>query len=242
MENKDNKNKKPIHSGHRQRMREKALEYGFETVKEHEVLEMLLFLGIPQRNTNPLAHELINTFGSFSAVFEADYEDLVAVKGMTQTAAFSIKMMPEIFSRYIQDKSKEKLADVEGTKDAFNYFYPKYVGATNEILYLMLLDNAGKVLSLEKLSLGGPSSSEVEIRKIIERCVKYRATQAILCHNHPSGKLEPSNDDFITTSKVYRVLNSIGVTLVDHLIVYNDKFVSLRENENYSTIFAKPNN
>ena len=106
----------------------------------------------------------------------------------------------------------------------------------------MLLDNAGKVLSLEKLSLGGPSSSEVEIRKIIERCVKYRATQAILCHNHPSGKLEPSNDDFITTSKVYRVLNSIGVTLVDHLIVYNDKFVSLRENENYSTIFAKPNN
>ena len=242
MENKDNKKKKPIHSGHRQRMREKALEYGFETFKEHEVLEMLLFLGIPQRNTNPLAHELINTFGSFSAVFEADYEDLVAVKGMTQTAAFSIKMMPEIFSRYIQDKSKEKLADVEGTKDAFNYFYPKYVGAINEILYLMLLDNAGKVLSLEKLSLGGPSSSEVEIRKIIERCVKYRATQAILCHNHPSGKLEPSNDDFITTSKVYRVLNSIGVTLVDHLIVYNDKFVSLRENENYSTIFAKPNN
>ncbi len=239
MENKDNKNKKPIHSGHRQRMREKALEYGFETFKEHEILEMLLFLGIPQRNTNPLAHELINKFGSFSAVFDADYEELVALKGMTQTAAFSIKMMPEIFSRYIEDKGKDKLADVNGTKDAFNYFYPKYIGATNEILYMMLLDSAGKVLSLDRLSLGGPGSSEVEMRKIVERCVKHRATQAILCHNHPSGVLESSRDDFVTTSKVNRVLKSIGVTLVDHMIVHGDKFVSLRENENYATIFKQ---
>lgn len=237
MENKDNKNKKPIHSGHRQRMREKALEYGFETFKEHEIIEMLLFLGIPQRNTNPLAHELLNKFGSFSAVFEADYEELVNVKGMTQTAAFSIKMIPEIFSRYIEDKSKDKLSDVNSIDDAFDYFYPKYIGATNEILYMMLLDTAGRVLSLDRLSVGGPGSADVEMRKIVERCVKHRATQAILCHNHPSGILESSHDDFVTTSKINRVLIPIGVTLVDHIIVCNDKFVSLRADESYSSIF-----
>ena len=97
------KDVKNIHSGHRQRMREKAYKNGFDSFEQHELLEMLLYATVPQKDTNPIAHNLINSFGSFHAVFEAPVEELMKVSGMTKTSAFLLKMIPEISSEYLYD-------------------------------------------------------------------------------------------------------------------------------------------
>lgn len=235
MEEVKNKN---IHNGHRMRMKEKAFKYGFEHFDDHEVLEMLLYFAVPQRDTNPISHELINSFGSFSAVLEADESQLLSVKGMNRSAAFLIKMMPEIFNRYMADKNSFKDKPILNSSElAYEIFSPKYIGKKNEIVYALFMNNSGKVLACESISDGTVNSAEIQTRRIIEYCIKYNATQVILAHNHPSGDFSPSMDDFITTKNIASSLKSISVKLLDHLIITHNDYCSMRSMPQFANAF-----
>lgn len=228
---------KNIHAGHRQRMRERAAKNGFDSLEKHEMLEVLLYPVIPQKNTNPIAHELINTFGSFHAVFDAPEEELLKVKGMTRNAAFYLKMMPAVSSYYLQDKTDCESIIINSSEAAYKYFSPKYIGKTVEVAMALLLSNAGKVLACEIISDGTVNAAEIQTRKIIEFCIKHNATQVILCHNHPSGVALPSSDDFITTKNINVALKSINARLVDHIIIANDDYVSMRQTHQFENAF-----
>ena len=231
---KENKN---VHAGHRQRMKDKALKYGFESFENHEVLEMLLYPVIPQKDTNPMVHELIDSFGSFHAVFDADESELLKVKGINKSAAFLLKTIPNVLGRYMEDKNNSNKTVISSSELAYEIVSTKYFGVTKETPYIILMNNSGKVIACESFSSGTVNSADMPVRKVVELCIKHNATQVILTHNHPSGDTTPSMDDFTTTKNINNALKSIGVNLLDHIIVSQNGFSSMRSMHQFQRAF-----
>ncbi len=211
-------NESDLHRGHRQRLKKRFLEEGLDNFEPHNILELLLFFGIPRRDTNPLAHQLLDTYGSFSAVLDAPFDDLVKMKGMTESAAFLLKLCTGVSRAYDIDKADHtvllnSLAAIE------KYIQPFFKGKTNEEFYAFYLDNACKVITSRRLSEGGLNSAPVSIRRIVEYAISSNCTNVIVAHNHPHGLASPSHADCVTTIDIYRALKTCEVNLLDHIIV-----------------------
>ncbi|MEF2919462.1 MAG: JAB domain-containing protein [Acutalibacteraceae bacterium] len=215
------------HSGHRDRLRKKFLANGFDNLEVHEVLELLLYYAIPRKDTNPIAHKLLADFGSFSAVLDAPIDKLKE-SGLSENCAIYLKLFPQICSMYMEDRNnnKDKIIDIDSVGERIKH---KFIGRNYEAVVLLLLDTKLKEVYCGVINKGSVSACEVYVRKIIELAVSYNSRYAVLAHNHPSGLALPSNDDIITTKKVYDALNLIDVSLVDHIIVADDDYVSLRD-------------
>ena len=216
-----------MHKQHRQRMKERFLREGIEHFEPHNVLELLLFYSIPQKDTNETAHRLIERFGSLSAVFEAPFSELIKVDGVKEHSATLIKLVPELARRYISDSCTLSGTILPTIDDVGKYFTAKYIGATKETVYLLLMDNKYKVIECNKLHEGSVNSSAITMRKIIEAAIAAGASCAVLAHNHPSGLLIPSSDDLFTTSEVQRALSMIGVNFLGHILVAGNKYTDI---------------
>ncbi len=229
--------KENIHAGHRDRLRSEILASSDPTkISEHKLLEMLLFYGIPQKDTNPIAHELINRFGSFSAVFEADVSELAAVKGMTKNAAALIKLMIPLAKIYIKQKYEPSHTFTD-INDLGNYIFMQYLGITNERLCVMYLDDLGKMLAFETVSEGSMEAVGVNIRAIAQRALQLRAHLIILSHNHPGSIAVPSAEDVAITANCKEALSLLSIKLCDHIIVGADDFVSMAQTNEYRELF-----
>ena len=229
--------KENIHAGHRDRLRSEILASSDPTkISEHKLLEMLLFYGIPQKDTNPIAHELINKFGSFSAVFEADVSELAAVKGMTKNAAALIKLMIPLAKIYIKQKYEPSHTFTD-INDIGNYIFMQYLGITNERLCVMYLDDLGKMLAFETVSEGCMEAVGVNIRAIAQRALQLRAHLIILSHNHPGSIAVPSAEDVAITANCKEALSLLSIKLCDHIIVGADDFVSMAQTNEYRELF-----
>lgn len=215
------------HIGHRDRLRKKFLDNSFDGLEMHEILELMLYYAIPRKDTNPIAHQLIDSFGSISAVFDAPIDKLKE-QGISENCAIYLKLIPQICRLYMDDKhnNTDKIIDVENAGEKLKH---KFVGRDYEAVVLLLLDSKHKEVFCGVVSKGSVSACEVYVRKIIELAVMYNAKFAVLAHNHPSGLALPSNDDIYTTGKVFKALKLIQVALIDHVIVADDDYVSLRE-------------
>lgn len=226
-----------IHDGHRDRMREKFLKYGFEAFAPHEKIEYLLFSCKPRGDTNPLAHELIRRFGSFSGVLDAPYDELLAVKGLGPVAAAFFKMLPQAFRSYVKgrDSGHMRMCDY---REMGRYLVKQYVGYSHEVVVLMLLDSASRVLYCDVVSEGTAVTANIYIQKVVALAARYRAVYAVLSHNHPSGNALPSRQDLRITERVYEALRGIDVLLIDHIIVAGDDFLSLCEGGVMPGIFS----
>lgn len=233
MENKE-KPKNP-HTGHRLRVKQKFLKNGFENMLDYEILEMLLFYSVPYKNTNVIAHNLINTFGSISSVFDSSVENLKSVEGITENSAILIKMIPNLLQVYNTDKYK--LENVFNVKKACDVFLKKFIGVINETVYLALADSAGRLIYIGKISEGNLNKSHIYVRKLISTVLQHNAKYAILSHNHPSGIALPSQSDIETTKKLKSILANLDIILIDHIIVANNDAVSMKSNEDYKNIF-----
>lgn len=216
---------KVSHNGHRKRMREKYLEHGIESFKEHEALELFLFYGVPYKNTNPLAHKLISDFGSLSAVFDAP-PSLLREYGLSDNLIAHIKLMPDMARLYMIDKveNTDKIVDMT---NMCGFFQPLFFGKTEEVMRLLLLDKKGKMLYSGVISKGSINSTDVSIRKICELALYYNAKFAAVAHNHPSGLAKPSQNDIDCTNKIFVALQLISVRLLDHVIVADEDSVSM---------------
>ncbi len=234
--------KKPTkneHQGHRERLRQKVIKNGINSLAEHEVLELILFYSLAQRNTNDLAHKLINRFGSVAAVLDAPQEQLLEIKGISKTTVFVLKSLPQIASYYLEDKNG--VADkIYGCEDAFKLLAPKFIGKTSEELLIVFLSNSNKFLGCEFIAKGDVNSTQFTSRQLIEPCIRYNATQVILAHNHPSDILIPSPDDVITTKNVCACLHTIEVVLLDHIIFGKNSCFSMNSSEQYKNLFIPP--
>ena len=215
-----------MHEEHRKRMREKYLNLGKSAFVEHEILEMLLFASLPRCDTNALAHSLIDKFGSFSGVCDADINELLKIKGVGTSTAFLLKLIPSVSSQYVDSKYADGTL-ILSSEAAFAYLKAKYVDVKEEMASVLMLNRRGKLIKWEKLSDGGLGYTSIDNRKLIELCLCHNATQVILCHNHPSGIAIPSHDDLLTTQNIIKALQYIGVRVVDHIVIADDDYVSM---------------
>ncbi len=226
------KEKKDLHKGHRQRLKERFLREGLDNFEEHQVLELLLFYGVPQRDTNPIAHDLINRFGSLSAVLEAGPEELAEVPFVGDNVSTLFKLITAV-GRYYQVNCAMREQILTTIDACGKYLTPFFYGRQHETVFLLCLDAKCKVLCCEKVGQGSVNSAGVPIRQIVETALKANASTAILAHNHPSGLALPSREDVQTTRRVAAALDAVEIELTDHIIVADNDWVSLAQSGLY---------
>lgn len=219
-----------IHSGHRQRLRERFLSNGLDSLEDHTALELLLCYAIPRRDVNRLAHELLERFGSLSAVLDADQTALEQVPGMGENAATLLRLIPAMSRRYLVDRGKAgKKLCLQDSAQAGEFFLPYFFGAREEKVYVAFLDENCRLLACRELFRGGISYTLVSVRKLVETALSLRATNLILAHNHPDGYAVPSREDRESTETVRRALAAVQLRLLDHIIVAGSEYVSMEE-------------
>jgi DNA repair protein RadC len=217
-----------IHDGHRERLKRKFLSSGLDVFHDHEALELLLFYAIPRRDTNPIAHELLNRFGSLSGVFDAPFDELCQVNGVGENAAVFLKLVPHVAKRYAMSRSSfDGLLD--STEKTGDYLVPRFYAERDEVVYMICLDSKYKVLNTKLIFRGNVNSANISIRKIVETALTYNATKVILAHNHTSGIAVPSREDIETTARIKDALAAVEVQLVDHIVVAEEDYVSMAD-------------
>ena len=215
-----------IHKGHRERLKQRFLEDGLDNFTDIQVLELLLFYAIPQRDTNPIAHALLNHFGSLSGVLDADVAELKKVPGISDHSATLLALVTEL-CRYYQVDSAQRV-EILTTLDACGaYLVPRFFGRTRETVFLLCLDAKCKVLCCKEVGEGSVNSASISVRKIVQTALAANATTVILAHNHPSGVAVPSGEDAQTTRRIAAALSAVEVHLADHIIVADGDYVSM---------------
>ncbi len=213
--------KKPqnVHAGHRERLRNRYKKCGFDDFQEHEVLELLLFHAIPRANTNPIAHNLLNRFGSLYAVLNASEEDLCKVDGVGPASAALIRTVTDTARA---GKLKEIASSPLTSWDrlylyATEWFAGKPVGT----VAVLLLDKRKRVITVRTLAeehLRRPTSYP---DTVLSLCQQVDAKFVILMHNHADGIMRPSEEDLYLTKTIYDYLNENDTVLLEHLIVHD---------------------
>ena len=226
---------KELHRGHRNRMRLK-FKQNAAYLEDHELLELLLFHAIPRQNTNEIAHRLIQKFGCFRRVFDADLQQLQEVEGIGENAALFIRAISETVARYSQD-AKFITHPLSSRAALMEYLCSLFVGESTEKVYLILLSSSGRILHTEVIGSGFAGISEISVKKMNALAVANNAASAVLAHNHPDGIPIPSRQDLATTNKIRVILDQLGVNLIDHFIVVDNECVSILHN---TSAFAPP--
>ena len=217
-----------VHDGHRERLRARFAEHGLDSFNELNALELLLCYAIPRRDTNEIAHRLLDAFGSLSGVFQASMQELTSVPGIGENAATLILMVPQIVKKAHVSKAKETKI-IRNSTDAGNYLLPYFLDEPDEIVMMLCLDNKRAVICCREMGRGVVTCVDANIRRMVETALKVKTTTVIVAHNHPNGVALPSREDDNFTRTLYRSLGLLGITLEDHIIVANDEFVSLAD-------------
>ena len=215
-----------IHDGHRQRLKDRFLREGLDHFDELYVLELLLFYCIPRKDTNPIAHSLLDHFGSFTQVMEATAEELQKVKGVGNHTATLVTLTTAV-GRYYAVKRATSVDILDSTTKCGRYLMHRFFGRRNETVFLLCLDAKCKVLCCREVGEGSVNSANIPVRRVVEMALAANATTAIIAHNHPSGVALPSAEDVATTRRLARALDAVEITLADHIIVADEDFVSL---------------
>ena len=216
------------HAGHRKRLRERFRQNGLEGFAPHEVLELLLLYARARGNVNPTAHALLDTFGSLKGVFEATPQQLMAVYGVGEEAATLISLMVPLFRRYNLCLAEERTS-ISSTAEAREYCQALLAGQRTERFYVICLGANRAVLGRRLIAEGSLGEVAAYPRLIVETALNLNAHGVIVCHNHPDGLAEPSEDDLTATRYLYRILNDLDIQLLDHVIVAGTETYSLAE-------------
>ncbi|MBE6976662.1 MAG: hypothetical protein E7439_05655 [Ruminococcaceae bacterium] len=221
-----------VHEGHRERLRKRFQNEGLEHFEPHQVLELLLFYCIPRKDTNEIAGALIRRFQSFAGVLEAPISELKKIDGMGEHAAVFLSLVKAV-SGYYQTSPEKNLKILNNAKAYGDYLVKYFKGEQNEKVYLLCLDGKLKVISCLEISEGGPSYASVPISRIVKIALTESAQNVVLAHNHPGGLAIPSDEDIFTTHRLASTLAAVDVTLLDHIVVADDDFVSLVDSGYY---------
>ena len=213
-----------IHAGHRKNMRGRYLENGIGVFSEHQILEMLLFYAIARRDVNPLAHRLINRFGSLKAVLSAGVDELMK-EGLSLNTAVLLRLTGDIG---VEDEKKAAVeTTVRNTNEAMLLCHSLLSREDNEAVALVCLDKNNRVIRTFTRSEGMSSSVGGLSKWILETALAAKATSVMIAHNHPSGSPEPSYEDTKTTELLEKLLRSVEISLLDHIIVTRNECYSL---------------
>ena len=215
-----------VHGGHRERMREKLIKSGAESFHDHELLEVLLFASISRRNTNDIAHALLDRFGSLHGVLTATPEALSNVDGVGPSSVALLQTVNEIMRRTDME-SVSTLKEFKTFDQIGEHLVSIFKRASVEEVYMMAFDNGMRLLTCCRVGEGTVNSTTVNTRYIAKEALDKNATSVIIAHNHPGGKLIASSDDAIMTRNIATSLNSLGIELLDHILVVGNKYTSI---------------
>jgi len=215
-------------AGHRERMRSRLLSAGAEAVADHELIEMVLFLALPRRDTKAIARELIAKFGSFAAAISATVPDLLAMEGLGEAGVAAIKIVQAASQRL--SKAEILYRPVLSNWDRLmEYLQAVLAREKIEQFRILFLDNRNRLLADETQGRGTVNHTPVYPREIVKRALELRATAMILVHNHPSGDPSPSNDDIGMTKDIKAAAATLNIVLHDHVIIGNGQWLSFRK-------------
>ena len=197
-----------------------------EGLSDRNVLEMLLHFSIPMRNTSLLADSLLERFGSLPGVLGAGIKRTLQVPGMSREAAVQLDMLMRVAQRAVERQNEA--SDLLNTDQKVGDFLTrKFYGMNEEVVILLCMDNACRLISCTKLSSGLVNRAGVDLRAICETAFRCNAPIVILAHNHPGGKAYPSDEDIRVTNRIQQMLRLVDVNLVDHFIVAGDQWKSM---------------
>lgn len=221
----ENKNR---HKGHRQRMHERVQQYGFASLAEHEKLEYLLYFTNGQKDTNGIAHALIERFGSFSGVLEAAPEELCKVEGVGPVSARLLHLLPQVSLCYEQSRISKKRR--LGSYEEFGeYFLAAFSRSSAEHAMLLSIDTRKQIRASAWIQAGTRTKVDLTIKDIVAAALRGGTESVVLCHNHPNGMAFPSQEDMQATGDIVRALGVVGIQMLDHYIVTDTEYFSMRE-------------
>jgi len=213
--------------GHRRRLRQRFLAAGSEAISDYEMLELILFRAIPQRDVKPLAKDLLATFGSFSEVIAAPVERLKEVDGLGEAAITELKIVQAAANRLVRGEVKQRQV-LSSWSNVLDYCRAAMAFESKEHFRILFLDKGNHLIADEQHQTGTVDHTPVYPREVVKRALELSATAVILVHNHPSGDPTPSRADIDMTRAIVEVARPLGISVHDHLIVGKDGHASLK--------------
>ncbi len=214
--------KQGLHSGHRDRMRERVAAAGATSLADHELLEMLLYYIQPRKDTNETAHLLIEECGSLPAVLEAETERLCRVPYIKENGALYLQLLGELSRRYAVAKFQPEGVSPDVVYDSLEklakVLYPRFLGQSKELLIAVLFDARMRMADLFVVAEGSLNSVSMTARAVTQRAYARNAAFCVLAHNHPGGIAAPSQEDVRLTRDMETALELVGVPLIEHLV------------------------
>ena len=210
------------------RLARHLLQRNPDTLKDAELLELLLRFAVDESEAPVLAQRLLERWPCLASVLEADAQELSAIEGMTEDCTVLLRLVPELQRRYLIARSAPETRLVDSV--AFGgYLLPYFYGAKDEMVYLLSLDATGKPLSCRLIGHGSVNSANVPVRRLVQEALTANATAVVLAHNHPSGIAIPSREDIDLTLRLRDALDVMDILLLDHLVIADDDFVSMSD-------------
>lgn len=209
------------------RLARHLLQRNPDTLKDAELLELLLRYAVPQ-DAAALAKRLLEHYPNLAALLESEAQELSAIEGMTPECIVLLRLVPELQRRYLISRAAPETRLVDSVSFGA-YLLPYFYGAKDEVVYLLTLDATGKVLSCRLIGHGSVNSANVPMRRLVQEALSANATAVVLAHNHPSGIALPSREDIDLTLRLRDALDVMDILLLDHLVIADDDYVSMSD-------------
>lgn len=215
-------------AGHRGRLRKRFLQSGLSGFLDYEIVELLLTLGTPRKDCKQPAKAAIKAFKGLRGVLDASPDDLQTIKGIGPSNAFGIKLFQAVSERYALEKLPSRISLTSPTHVA-NYLRERIGREKKEHFVILLLDSQNNLIKVKNISIGTINETLVHPREVFEPAVKNLAARIIVAHNHPSGELDPSDEDLRLTQRLQSVGEITGIPVIDHFIISTTGYLSFKE-------------
>lgn len=217
----------PGHLGHRARMRERLLGSGPDSLLDHEMLEMVLFLALPRRDTKPIARDLLAAFGSYANVIAAPAQELARIEGLGEAGIAALKLVQGAALRLMRAEVREQPV-LNNWDRLIGYLSAALARERVEQFRVLFLDSKNRLIADEAQARGTVNHTPVYPREVVKRALELQSTALILVHNHPSGDPTPSRADIEMTQEIRAAAATLGIVIHDHLIMGNGRHLSFR--------------
>lgn len=205
-----------------------------DAMSDAELLELLLRFST--EDAKALTERIMAQCPNIAAVIEADADTLRSIEGIDEESVLLLRLVPELHRRYFLSRSRDEKR-LTTSADFGRFLLPYFYGARDEMVYLLLLDAAGKVLNCKLIGHGSVNSANVPMRRVVQEALTANASGVVLAHNHPSGVALPSKEDADLTARLRDTLDALQILLLDHIVVADDDFVSMRESGYFQRMY-----
>lgn len=229
------KTEENIHAGHRKRLIDRIYKAGVKNTDEIQLVELILFFCIPRADTNPIAHRLLDEFGSLPGILDADMETLKCVAGVGESTAKTLSLFKDILLEYKVRKNQKNTA-ISNYKMAKEFFECLMQDNTEEEFYVACLNSKNEICSYKLFQRGNVNNIVFSMRDLTEYVLKNKAVSIIIGHSHPNGLAVPSLDDIKTTIKIIETMSMVNIDVIDHIIIGKGETYSMGAKKDLSHI------